>query len=332
MIKSIFCRHSTVLHMSSDGLVVSLGGGTPAPPVPIDPVAWTLTKRLVPSTISDFFADFDPVSAGCTLVMKNVRFPSSNQFVQNGDAVLLKLGGSTRCFYAGVRDVDGFDASSTKIPVLRIRASNSTSLLGENGTVVLDIADFPTDGRLHSVVVDVEPSAPASIRCWIDGSFRGEYTIDGSMLDTDWIGTDDGGFGVIGATLRPDGESATPWPVSTTDMEADGAAVDCYVGRRACPAFASPTSGLFAALQIGPSRFYGGTAYGYVPTAADIVKRYAKERSQITRALAEGYEVDARGGDRIFHLKGYRVHVFTQSGTFAMKKGGKVDVYRPPLG
>ena len=74
----------------------------------------------------------------------------------------------------------------------------------------MDVTDFPRDGLVHSVVVDVRIN-PGRIRMWIDDIYKGESwtTTAAGLKDALWSQSGDGGYGTLGGGATVAGEVTT---------------------------------------------------------------------------------------------------------------------------
>lgn len=137
----------------------------------------------------------------------NVTFPSS---LTTTNCCLWEAGGSGIGSWMGIR-LNG------STPYFRLRAGEGGENVAggatptQNDIALLDITDFPTDGRVHVVVWDIQIN-PGRVRLWIDGEFKGEgYTTGNGPLESSrWSGGDNAAF-MQGSSLVCTGEVNTAW-------------------------------------------------------------------------------------------------------------------------
>ena len=135
----------------------------------------------------------------------DIRFPTSTPTTP---AVLWEQGGSGTGAYIGFSNATG---SIT----FRCRGGDGSVNLSGGSTanaVVVDTTNYPTDGRLHTVVWEYRPTAAGRVRLWIDGVLKGssETTGGGALKSGIFAGAAAGGYTVPLGTI-PVGESTNAW-------------------------------------------------------------------------------------------------------------------------
>ena len=135
----------------------------------------------------------------------DIRFPTSTPTTP---AILWEQGGE------GVGGYIGFSNATGSITFRCRGGDGSTNLSGGSTTnaVVVDTTDYPTDGKLHTVVWEYRPSAAGRVRLWIDGVLKGssETTGGGQLKNGTFAGSASGGYTVHQGAI-PVGESTNTW-------------------------------------------------------------------------------------------------------------------------
>lgn len=165
---------------------------------------FTETLSYGPGRISRYGNRIGRSTNGATIHM-TPTFPT--RFEE--DCVLLHMGAGGRQLYIGVRN-------TSTTPTLRIRSVNSSgSSTNENrGLLVMDVTDFPQDGKKHDVILQIRVN-PAEFKLWIDGTRYMMKRMDASLDGGHYTGTAAGSYGG-GHGNRGTSESYNSWPVSLT--------------------------------------------------------------------------------------------------------------------
>ena len=136
----------------------------------------------------------------------DVTFQAQMTFpVSPTDGAFFEMGGSTYGCWNGIRDTSGTQK-------LRVRAGAGGSLSASSTTcAMLNITDFPKDGRAHWVTWDYRVN-PGRVRLWIGNVLMGtgDTSGGGALSGSYWAGTNDGGYGQIGGSTLT-GENSSAW-------------------------------------------------------------------------------------------------------------------------
>lgn len=161
-------------------------------PFPNLELGLTLSRTNTASgTITDDDGTVDTVYAA------NLIFP-----VSPSDGLIWETGGTGQGAWLGIRD------SST---TMRLRGGDgaASKTASDIDTAVLDITDFPKDGKEHVIIWDFKIST-GTVRIFIDGNLRGTASATGGTFDTNqFAGVNDGAYITNSTTGVPVGESAT---------------------------------------------------------------------------------------------------------------------------
>jgi len=121
------------------------------------------------------------------------------------DGLLNEFGASAIGSFVGLRDTG---------TVLRFRAGDGANPINDTIGVILDVTP-PADTDTHTLVWEFVPTAPGSVRAWMDGEYLGGVsTSGGASLESGlWTGTAGGAYAT--SSSGPSGEPTAAWPGTT---------------------------------------------------------------------------------------------------------------------
>ena len=140
------------------------------------------------------------ISAQDSVLAFDAIFPTTPS-----DGCLAEKGGTTFGLWLGLTDSGA---------TFRVRSGAGGSV-PNSGTALIDITDFPQDGELHTVVVELDVGTGVIMRVWIDGELKG--TDSGTAGQP--AGSGSGGF-LTGVNTNVSGEPTAAWPGGTSEGEA----------------------------------------------------------------------------------------------------------------
>lgn len=173
-------------------LVGSKGGGA------FDPEAGLTLTRSEPVGAIGAYVSLEreqPIVMAC-----EVTFPAIP-----ADGVLNEFGAGAVGSFVGLRDGG---------TVLRFRAGDGASTINTATGVQLDVTP-PYGTGIRTLVWEFVPTAPGSVRAWLDGDYLGGSVTSGggTLKNSFWAGTAAGGYGI--ASPGPVGEPTVVWPGTT---------------------------------------------------------------------------------------------------------------------
>lgn len=236
--------------------------------------------------------------------------------------MLFHYGKAINGLYVGVR-TDG------SIPILRYFVGKDG--IGGPPAALMDIADFPQDGRWHNIAFDISIQKNGAnkdrIRLWIDGILKGEVLYD--LKNDKWCGIGDSGFGIAGMNSSVY-ESTTSWPaalgqlryygndrgslpargaISLTDIASEYGITGPISLKSLYKKRQAETTGVFD--RVEGSFFVGGGGSPLVPSSGNIgLRNFLGQRSRPPATIAQTVTVPPTMSDFVEEVE---VDVFLRS-------------------